>query len=330
MQKTYTLGKVDYNETGRENCRAVLKWEFKDGKFSMSGEIWNPRETDIYRGGQCVDKIVAYFPDDAQAQSMLKVWERWHLNDMKAGSPSQEKFPKENPVSPHDYDKTCEALAAAGLNPDPGFLYKRVNSASAESEPYKYGSAWLKEKIPADIIAEILSWKDDTKKNHLPTPEEKDAFTVWLETAFKFSIDYIGENEKADEYRVKITRNRTGEYHKYFSFNWKQGFGHRKDIQGRAWDRNKDYRGGISYQFSPKKSAPKIKNVIDSLIQDARAYDDNRDFLDFAEYFGYEDKKQARRIHGACEKTYEDLREIFKADFHKLLQDENYIPAIEA
>jgi hypothetical protein len=153
---TYTLGKCDYNNSGRKNCKAVIEWEIKEGRFSMSAGIWNPRETDYYTCGQAVDTVASFFPHDKKAQRMLEIWKKWHLNDMKAGSPAQEAFLATNPVSytypETHYEKACEALAAAGINPDPNYIHN--------GKPYEYGSAWLKVELPAEVIAEINSWSD--------------------------------------------------------------------------------------------------------------------------------------------------------------------------
>ena len=176
----YVLGKVDHNGSGRKNCKAVITWTLEDGNFSMCAEIWNPRETDIYCGGQCVDTVAAYFPGDAKAQRMVAIWRKWHLNDLTAGSPAQEAWLEANPIDmdaereiagaalggtgayPHGsasrgasrpkdrYTLACEKLAAVGLNPDPGYLHN--------GEPYSYGHAWLCRELPAEVVAEIESW----------------------------------------------------------------------------------------------------------------------------------------------------------------------------
>lgn len=155
MEKKYYLGKCDYNQSGRKNCKAFITWELDEkGKglvFSMCAEIWNPQETDLYCGGQCVDKVAAYFPNDEKAQRMVEVWKRWHLNDMKAGSSVQEQWLKDNPIDPAEYaypkshyEVASEKLFEAGLNPD--------------VDGYQYGHAWKFEQIPDEIIAEIQSW----------------------------------------------------------------------------------------------------------------------------------------------------------------------------
>ena len=150
----YVLGKVDYNGSSRRNCEAVITWELENGRFSMCAEIWNPRKTDIYCGGQCVEEVAGYFPGNRKAQRMLAIWRKWHLNDMKAGSPAQEAWLKAHPVNAvypqSHYDVASKALSEAGLNPDRSYAHN--------GKPYKYGSAWLKQDLPADVITEIESW----------------------------------------------------------------------------------------------------------------------------------------------------------------------------
>lgn len=152
MCHKYELGKCDYNTSGRKNCRAVIEWKLKDGRFSMTATIWQPNGRDILCGGQCVDTVVSFFPDDKKAQRMAEIWKRWHLNDMCAGSPAQSEYLRQHPIDDwlHWHEKACEALRHAGLNPDPNYLH--------EGKPYVYGRAWLKEDIPPDVIAEIESW----------------------------------------------------------------------------------------------------------------------------------------------------------------------------
>jgi hypothetical protein len=76
---------------------------------------------------------------------MIQIWKRWHLNDTRAGSQKQEEFLREYPISgtKDRYDLACSALDKAGLLIDNG---------------YKYGSAWIHEQLPSEVISEIKSW----------------------------------------------------------------------------------------------------------------------------------------------------------------------------
>lgn len=151
----YYLGKCDADGNGRNVNEAYITWSYDGTTFSMCAEVWQANKRDIIRGGQCVDTVAAFFPHNKKAQRMVEIWKRWHLNDLTAGSPAQEAWLREHrdefpgyPVS--HYTWVAEQLAAAGLNPDPNYLYK--------GQPYKYGHAWLKEELPAEVRAEIESW----------------------------------------------------------------------------------------------------------------------------------------------------------------------------
>lgn len=310
MQRKFTVGKVDYNDSGRKNCTVTLEYALKDGGFTMSGNIWNPRMTDIYSGGQCVDEIASYFPENETVQRMAAVWKRWHLNDMQAGSPAQRAFLETHPDL-RGYDAVTTALTEAGLNPDANYLHN--------GKPYEYGTAWLKEDLPSEVIEEIQNWPHDGQEIQPP-----DEFSAWLEKAFDFSAAYQGEREKMDSYRCTFTpKGRKGESK---AFEFKQGFAHRKDTTGAPYS-VKRAEHSMKGQFSPKRSAPDAKMVFDCLLTDARAYDENRDVADFVESFGYDDFRAARRAWQACEKTYHDLAELIGAGtLARLLADDDFIP----
>ena len=90
MRKTIRLGKVDFHGHGRKDCLATVEYELTDaGSFTMSAAIWNHLETDIYCGGQCVDEVASYFPDDKKLKRMVEVWQRWHLDGLRPGTPEQ-------------------------------------------------------------------------------------------------------------------------------------------------------------------------------------------------------------------------------------------------
>lgn len=86
-------------------------------------------------------------------REFLAVWDKWHLNDMKAGTPAQEahieKVRDQLPGYPKSlYEWACEELDKVGLLTDNG---------------YKYGSGWLKVEVPAEVI-EFLKGLPDTDK----------------------------------------------------------------------------------------------------------------------------------------------------------------------
>lgn len=147
-----TPGKVDvgYPESKRYQPLFIdILVDETDGKtrLSITG-VEGPRNNGDAWGsaGQCRDslaKLVELAPGwtTEMAFELFAVWERWHLNDLRAGTPAQEAWLREHPVTftypESHYTKALEALTRAGLNPDDG---------------YRYGSAWLYEEVPTEVI----------------------------------------------------------------------------------------------------------------------------------------------------------------------------------
>lgn len=148
MTKTIKLGKIDYLGTGKKNCPVELEIRFdktQDGfEFAASGTIWNHIHTDCYCAGQCLDTIANFIHTD-QFKEIYRLWKLYHLNGFHAGSPKQEEFLKNNPTN--DYTEACKKLEEVGLLIDNSYLHK--------GEPYKYGTAWLFQEIPAEDVEKI-------------------------------------------------------------------------------------------------------------------------------------------------------------------------------
>ena len=126
----------------RGGCRRFyIDITFEDGKLSMCGS-WHSH-------GQNADDLTdeSLIPaggfEYSDVLKIQNIWNRWHLNDLRAGTPKQEEFVREWKLT-HNYDYTivCEALEEAGLLYDNG---------------YKYGSSWLKEELPTDVIQYLFS-----------------------------------------------------------------------------------------------------------------------------------------------------------------------------
>jgi hypothetical protein len=87
------------------------------------------------------------------ACKLADIWARWHLNDMRTGSAAQEAWLRANPVKAvypeSHYEKAGAALAHADLNPD--------------ADGYKYGHAWKREEVPADVVAWLLNLPDSDR-----------------------------------------------------------------------------------------------------------------------------------------------------------------------
>lgn len=149
---TYSPGKADHNGSGRRNCRVTFKIGWDGKRFSVCAYISNPRETGCYACGQIVDEAADYFPDDAKVQLIRELWRRWHLNDMRSGSPAQvaelARHTFEYWMGSH-FNWARNVLTAAGLEPDQSYVHN--------GKPYEYGAAWLCEEVTPEDVARIES-----------------------------------------------------------------------------------------------------------------------------------------------------------------------------
>lgn len=129
---------VIFNNNANNRFRAEIRFDDENGKLSICGIC-------RYGAGQCQDQLMANYATPAKGftQEMVcklyHTWERWHLNDMRAGTLTQEAAVREwcGRGNTYDYDRVCNYLKSIGL------LY---------DEGYKYGSSWLKEEVPDDVL----------------------------------------------------------------------------------------------------------------------------------------------------------------------------------
>ena len=102
--------------------------------------------------GQCLDHIHEkaeqyIMPDEKRVlyNRIYNIWREYHLNDLQAGTKKQTALLTDTQRRADHYDNACETLKYLGLFEDRGF---------------KYGHGWLCKEIPAEIVAEIMTWKD--------------------------------------------------------------------------------------------------------------------------------------------------------------------------
>ena len=149
MRTTISFGKIDYNNIGRKNHLVTVDLELRETahgiEFSCCGDIWNTRETDIVRGGQCLDTIAKYVKTPL-FREILRFWRLYHLNGMHAGTPEQEAAIKvwEEQGNCYEYKAACEMLKDLGLY-----------EVEHNGKPYRYGSSWLFQPIPEADLARI-------------------------------------------------------------------------------------------------------------------------------------------------------------------------------
>lgn len=86
------------------------------------------------RSGQCLDTIAEY-NSDPLFKVLYRLWKKYHLNDMHAGTEAQEEAINKwiNQGNVYNYKNACEYLKSINLYNDNG---------------YKYGSSWLYRPIP--------------------------------------------------------------------------------------------------------------------------------------------------------------------------------------
>lgn len=122
---------------GTTALSVTIQYDDETGRLSLS---WNgPDGT-----GQCDFTLL-----DAEGQpgpgfsremcsKLYEVWNRWHLNDMRAGTKQQEAAVREWKMThKYDYKEVCKYLDSIGLLFDAG---------------YEYGTGWLKEDVPDGVL----------------------------------------------------------------------------------------------------------------------------------------------------------------------------------
>lgn len=151
------LWEIAYNSKRRINLVTIevkIKEVTGDGKtidlelvnswktLSISGNIWDNLQTDynpdIVSGGQNIDEIRKHFRTNIQVRRIHDIWKQYHLNDLKSATRRQAELLKE--CDSYDYSVRKAFLLGKGLLNDNG---------------HRYGSGWLIEIIPDEIIQEV-------------------------------------------------------------------------------------------------------------------------------------------------------------------------------
>ncbi len=129
------------------------KIEFRDnGELSITGVEGPTRNGDCKGACGQIDvhawDFDTYAPgwDAATVERFRAIWDAWHLNGMRAGSPAQRAYLAAHPITDrlNHFDAACTSLRDAGLHPDASYLHN--------GKPYLYGSAWLRDEVPADVL----------------------------------------------------------------------------------------------------------------------------------------------------------------------------------
>lgn len=183
----------------------------KDGKHQIEWALEEKRPGQLVfsassQNGQNINEIAEKYPDDTMVQRIAKVWSSWHLNDMHPGTPKQEAFLRSRDI--HDYDKAVDALKKAGLYIDHLPAVATANGYLVRPS-YKYGSQWLYEPIPDDILAEIRSWEGNTSCSFYDRKAEQFLHRYGLKIRITLSDSKPAPWEVAGHhYRITITGQR--------------------------------------------------------------------------------------------------------------------------
>lgn len=157
MERKIDIQKVDGYGNGKENCMVDVELTLDNDIFSACANVWNPRHSDIIYGGQCFDDLLIDFPELNQNEIFMEVydlWKNYHLNDMHAGTPEQEKAIEEwwkTQGHKYDYKEICEYLKSINLyevSVSTIDLKANPKYVGSKEKTYKYGHDWLKEEIP--------------------------------------------------------------------------------------------------------------------------------------------------------------------------------------
>lgn len=170
--KVVRVGKTD---VGNVFCKIEVKPK-EPGKLvlSITGVEAPKRNGDASCCGQIADtlkQVLEFAPgwDKAMRDRFAEVWDRWHLNDTRPGCEHQraEKW-DERPIYPDQPTNTYvkHPDGNSGWNM---LVWLPVTKGGLLSAPcpicgYKYGSQWLYEPIPDDVIS-FLQGLPDTDIN---------------------------------------------------------------------------------------------------------------------------------------------------------------------
>jgi len=132
--------KLTYKPT--KGSRSV---DLKEGRnkiltLSIVGDVWNRKG--YIASCQCVSTIREIWGHIPEVSELCDLWERWHLNDIIAGTRPQTAAlaTEARPDDANYYDWACELLKRKGLFIDRG---------------YEFAKSWLFDPMPAKVVARI-------------------------------------------------------------------------------------------------------------------------------------------------------------------------------
>lgn len=191
LSRKINFGEIDAEGRGRKINSVDLVIELRNAdtnkpEFSVCGDVWNGRHTDIVQGGQCIDSIDKFFKNDRLYKLIENLWKKHHLNSMHAGTVEQESclkdFASEKETIRNELRNNAWNKAKIEYNyPENHFkewqswhssewdsytvdceLLKRhgLYEVEVDGKPYKYGHGWLYRAIPESDLNKIRAILD--------------------------------------------------------------------------------------------------------------------------------------------------------------------------
>jgi len=137
--------------------------------LSISDSIWQRDESDSLSGGQGQDTLREALDDgkleigngisDSQFEKLLDIWDRWHLNDLNAGTTIQKEIIEEH-EDEKKYDKFDKFLDRPVAILEDFDAQPDTETEGFGEDGYSYGSQWLFEPLPDDVIEFIEEIQD--------------------------------------------------------------------------------------------------------------------------------------------------------------------------
>ena len=122
MEKKIQIMKVSHQEYNwKKPCKSLVEAEirFEDECLGISANLLNPKGTNIIRAGQCLEDLNRCYPELRENEIwrlIYALWDCFHLNDLHAGTPEQEKLIHEQFSNlEYDYEEACNLLKENNL-----------------------------------------------------------------------------------------------------------------------------------------------------------------------------------------------------------------------
>jgi hypothetical protein len=222
------------------------------------------------------------FVSESDLQTIITIWDKWHLNDMKAGTVKQQAFIEEwEKSNKYEYSAVCEALKTAGLY---------------EDNNYKYGHAWLVEPLPEEVITEItVIFEKYNKQENIEQKTNKATFKQFeVKASFKGTKKAEWSSDNFNNHMVTVTNTETGNK---ATFEFWASSAHP--------ELNREYD---------------ILNAFYCFISDAVS--GSYSFENFCNELGYDtDSRATEKIYRKCKKSLEKLNKIYDGDIYELANE---------